>query len=178
MCLKNLHPIQICSPQRAPWLLSWTLVVINGRAEAMDGPGTKQEESHKEEVWEEAWLPFSAGQGSTAMEEHVITRTYPHSGGHQHYTEQHPEQSQDTPHNQHAVSHTRRISLLPAAPLPHPPALGCRRPMRGLKLQGRGGGGGGGQEKNMQRWFSPSSSLCWATGRRLVMSLRLELLDK
>ena len=41
----------------------------------MDGPGTKQEESHKGEVWEEAWLPFSAGQGSTAMAEHVITRT-------------------------------------------------------------------------------------------------------
>lgn len=133
------HP-NLCGPRRALWLLSWTLVVINGRAEAMDGPGTKQEESHKGEVWEEAWLPFSGGQGSIAMEEHVITHTYPHSGGHQHYTEQHPEQSQDIPHNQHAVSHTRRISLLPVAPRPRPPALGCRRPMRGLAASGQGRG--------------------------------------
>ena len=65
-------------------------MVINGRAEPMDGPGSKQEESHKGEVWEEAWLPFSGGQGSTGMEEHVITHTYPHSGSHQHYTEPTP----------------------------------------------------------------------------------------
>lgn len=54
-------------------------MVINGSAEAMDGPGTKQEESHKGEVWEEAWLPFSGGQGSIAMEEHVITHIHTHT---------------------------------------------------------------------------------------------------
>ena len=106
-------------------------MVINGRAEAMDGPGAKQEESHKGEVWEEAWRPCSGGRGSTAMEEHVITHTYPHSGGHQHCTDQHPEQSQDTPHNQHAVGHTGD-SLFFQLPTSPPPSTGLQKIHEGL----------------------------------------------
>ena len=133
------HP-NLCGPRRAPWLLLWTLVVINGRAEAMDGPGTKQEESHKGEVWEEAWLPFSGGRGSTAMEEHVVTHIYPHSGGHQHCTDQHPEQSQDTHHNQHAVGHTGDSLFFQLPTSPTPQHWAAEDPLGAWQLQGREGG--------------------------------------